>query len=202
MNSLEVLAFDSLQELNTRYGNRLDKDASLGWLDRHAALYDRRMEFPLFPLKGSGCKSFSSIYAELQHLVGFFQYAGLCERALLDLGRMEVQEENQLVDWLLKYEDFGLSMELFCTVTCFEQSENEKDGFISIIGEPSIFVKTSDYSHIVDFLSAFSPKYWIIVEEYAKREWNLQNTDSRELYYGPVKKLLREYVITGETGRM
>ena len=195
MNSLEVLAFDSLQELNIRYGNRLDKDACLGWLNSHAALYERRMEIPLFPLKGSWCNSFSKTYSELQHLVGYFHYTGSCQKALIDLGKIDIQEENQLLDWLIKYEEFGLSMELFCAVTCFVHSENEKDGYIPLIVEPSIFVKTSDYSHIVDFLGVFSPKYWEIITAYAVRNRCDQDADKRDLYYGPVTKSLREYIV-------
>ena len=194
MNSIEILAFDSLQELNTRYSNRLDKDASIRWLDSHSALYERRMEFPLFPLKGRGFKLFSSIYSELQHLVGYFQYTGMCEIALLDLGQVDIQEETQLLDWLIRHEELGLSMEIFYAVTCFQNLETEKDGYIPLFGDSSINVKTSDYSPIVDFLSEFSPKYWQIIEKYALREGNRQNTEKQELYYGPVTKSLKEYV--------
>jgi hypothetical protein len=194
MSSFEVLAFDALQELNTRYGNRLDEDASIRWLESHSALYERRMEFPLFPLNGSEWKLFSSIYSELQHLVGYFQYTGMCEIALLDLGQIDIQEETQLLDWLIRYEEFGLSMEIFYAVTCFQNLETEKDGYIPLFGDPSINIKTSDYSHIVDFLSAFSFKYWQIIEEYAVREGNGQNTEKQELYYGPVTKSLKKYV--------
>jgi hypothetical protein len=99
-----------------------------------------------------------------------------------------------LIDWLIKNEDFGLQLELFMVNTCFQYTEKTINGYIPLIGEPTIWIKAGDYLPIVSFLNLFSTNYWKTIESYAAKHAKGNNHHSRELYYGNVTRSLKEYV--------
>jgi hypothetical protein len=191
MKSFEVLASGALRELEKLYNNKLDIYSSKNWLEQHAELYQIRMEYLLKP---GNCNSFSKIYSELSELLTYQVFKGTCESKLLDFHHEDAKSDVTLVDWLIKNEEFGLKLELFMVNTCFQYPEKSVDGYIPLIGEPNIWVNTSDYLPIVGFLNLFSTNYWETIESYAAKHAKGNNPHSRELYYGNVTKSLNEYV--------
>jgi hypothetical protein len=191
MKSFEILAFGALRELDKLYDNKLEIQSSQNWLERHAELYQYRMEYLLKP---GNCSSFTSVYSELSELLTYQVFKGTCESKLLDFHHEESKSEVTLVDWLIKNEDFGLQLELFMVNTCFQYPEKTVNGYLPLIGQPNIWVKTSDYLPIVSFLNLFSTNYWETIESYAAKSAKGKNPHNREFYYGNVTKSLKEYI--------
>jgi hypothetical protein len=191
MKSFEILVSGALKELDKLYDNKLDDNSSQNWLERHAKLYQKRMEYLL---RGGNCNSFSKIYSELNHLRTYLVFIGDCESKLLDFYQEESKPGMILIEWLIRNEEFGLKLELFNVNTCFQYPEKVVDGYLPLIADPAIWIKYSDYSPIVNFLKLFSQNYFEITERFAIEQAGDENTKDRKLYYGPIVKSLKEYV--------
>jgi hypothetical protein len=149
------------------------------------------MEFSIFC---KSCNSFLNIYSELNYLYSYLEYNRVCDIEILSIEHKDSCGKEILIDWLIKNEEFGLQMELFMVNTCFQYPEKTVNGYLPLIGEPNIWVKTCDYLPIVSFLNLFSTNYWETIESYAAKSAKGNNPHSRELYYGNVTKSLKEYV--------
>lgn len=148
------------------------------WVDKHAAAYemfDDNSPFE-FPMKWS---PFLLIYPELYWFKEYL-LKNIEEILEANSGIDSIQSEEQLLEWLLRYEDIGTF-----APQGLKYSFREKDGHYSWNYFNPIYFKDEVFTQAIRFLQFFQPKYEEMLEKYttytSEETSNLYNTcDSKE----------------------
>lgn len=154
------------------------------WVDKHTVAYDMFEDNdPLgFPMKWS---PFLLIYPELHMFKEYLlQNIDVIREAnsLID----SILSEEQLLEWLMKYEDVGLD-----APHGMKYSFREKEDYYSWNYFNPIFFKDDVFSQAIRFLQFFQPKYEEMFEKYttytSEETSNLYNmcdskADTKDLY--------------------
>jgi hypothetical protein len=147
------------EELIQYQNNIIAKELYLAWLDKFYSLFK---SFDLPPFYYRAYDEFYKLYDNLNYLNDFFKFEDIAKEALLDFKNLSLDEEIDLLRWLVKYEECGQNLNLFLYEDIDLEYPENKDYFII----ENITISTSDIHHLAKFKFIFDKYYNSMLDIY------------------------------------
>jgi len=179
---------DALIDLKESYNNRLGKEDCLYWLSKYNQLKEDISSYYGY---GGFINKFQKTYNEIEHVTNYIIKEDDASHAVKDFTQLNQDDENEMLKWLVKYEQFGLDLEYFRVDTIFDFLEKIEEGYLPLKKNNEVQLMINDYQNICEFLKKFSNYYWHYVKVYAK---NVKDTVEDEDFYEPDRLYLKEYL--------
>lgn len=189
-NWAEQKCADALEDLNRLFNNKLKKRDAGYWLIKYCSLNIALLNYPE---RNESIEKFRSTYCELNKLYKISAQDEKTSVALPELNSLDKSDENQLLDWLIKYEDWGLDLEPYKWNTCFEDYTIPETGLIPLKHNREIFLYAQEYKDIFNFLNLFSKNYWHYAQLYCLSNHNGYYEESGIKYYRESRILLSKH---------
>lgn len=137
---------------------------------------------PFTPVDGP-LGEFHRIYKELTRLKEYLNEKPNANRALFDYKEMKIKNEQNIIEWVLKYEELGKALNRIYVNTCITSYQLIFEETIMLLPEFTLQVGMRDYYVIVDFLEVFNEHYNKLLEKYYNPEGEgTYYQDDREIY--------------------
>lgn len=180
---------NALIDLKESYNNKLEKEDCFYWLSKYKQLSETISKYDGY---GGFINKFQTVYNEIEHVTNcIIKEEEEASLAVKEFALLKQDDENEMLNWLVKYEQFGLDLEYFRIDTIFNFLEKIEEGYLPLKKNKEVHLLINDYQNICDFLKTFSSNYWHYVEVYAK---NVKETVETEDFYEPARLYLKEYL--------
>lgn len=183
----------ALNELKEQYDNKLAKDDGFNWLLKNKSLYNDIQSMILY---GGVIGKLRCTYRNLERLLSFVEKEATALEATLEYQNVYDKIGSKNLEWLAKYEDFGLELECFLYDTTFDSASDINGILITLRDNNEVSLQRMDFSEICDFLMIFSPQYWDIMNQISSKleqEKSDSLSNSNEYYQPGIS--LKEYLI-------
>jgi hypothetical protein len=177
---------EAINDLQKSFNGRItDEDASY-WLSKHKPLKD---ETDNYILHGGFIKEFRLVYLDIESFYNLSSKEKQAHCAVKDFYLVSSNDDEAVLSWLIKYEEFGQDLEYFSIDLTFDLNEAIQKGFVQLKRNNRIHFIVDQYSKIPEFLNIFSERYW----SYVKSISNTGNDEVTRDYYEPSRLYLKEY---------
>lgn len=159
--SIEYLIFvqnceTALYDLKAQFNNKLTRENCFYWLSKNEQL---RLTTSTCNYYGGMIKKFHDTFDEIKYITSFTLEEKNASIALSSYNSIKINDENQLMAWIVEMQEFGQELELFHYNNNFADTEKIKDGFLPLKNNDEVSLLVSEYKNIGQFLSVFSRVY-------------------------------------------
>ena len=152
----------AIDEISSTDKTYLTKDDYIYWLEKYKGLKDSLKDIHIVFNKTG---VFSDIYFSFSEMVEFLEYEADAFKGLQEFKLIDVSNETQLIQFLLKFEDSIRNLDSL--IYFYLPSEEEPyQGFVEFKKKHRIYISVSDYQTVLRFINKFNPIYWEAVEKY------------------------------------
>ena len=178
---------DAINDLQKSFNNRITNEDASSWLTYYYPLKDKSSDYILH---GGFIKAFRSIYFDIERIHNLISKEEEAASAMIDFRLISPTDNESLLSWLVKYEEFGQDLDYFVADLIIDFNEAVENGFIPLKGNHDIHFMVDQSSNIPVFLDTFSEPYW----NYVKSISNAGSDEETHDYYNPDQLFLTEYV--------
>ena len=140
---------------------------------------------------------FHKLYDALHTLKYYLNFKPQAIEALKEYSSKRNWDEPTLIEWLIKYEKLGRSLNVILFNTMFRDTGILGDQFGKLTDEYSLNVGTVDFYPILDLVLTFDEKYYLIIDKYmTNKEEGVSFQNGHEYYEGSNKTLI-DYIAPG-----
>jgi hypothetical protein len=132
------------------------------WVKKHKAFYHSRQ----YPIRS--CRrfmNFNTMYDIFRDASNFYKNNVRSEKAISEYNLLEIEKEELLLKWLVKYERLYDKM-TFSHLYNFPYKEELKTGFIRVLEKYDVKIAVSDFTHSIVFMDLFDEKQYTMLEKY------------------------------------
>ncbi len=137
---------------------------------------------------------FNKLYDALSTLKYYLNFKQEAIDALDEFGSKQNWDEPTLIEWLIKYEKLGKSLNPILSNTMFRDMQILGDGFGKLIDEYALLVGTLDFYPIIELVWTFNEKYKFIIDKYMPDQEDGISYENGHEYYESSKKTLMDYI--------
>jgi hypothetical protein len=178
---------EAINDLQKAFNNRITNEDASSWLTYYNPLKDKSSHYILH---GGFIKAFRSIYFDIERIHNLISKEKEAVNAINDFRLISPTDNEALLSWLVKYEEFGQDLDYFVADLIIDFKEAVANGFIPLKGNHEIHFLVDRSSKIPVFLDTFSERYW----NYVKSISNAGTYEGTQDYYTLDRLFLTEYV--------
>jgi hypothetical protein len=178
---------DAINDLQKSFNNRITEDDASYWLTKYNPLKDKSSTYILH---GGFIKAFRSIYFDIERIHNMITKENEAANAINDFRLISPTDEEAVLSWLVKYEEFGQDLDYCAADLIIDFKEAVANGFIPLKGNHEIHYLVDQASKFPVFLDTFSERYW----NYVKSISNAGIYKGTQDYYTLDRLFLKEYV--------
>lgn len=176
----------AINDLEITYKSSITVDDADYWLSKYKVLKD---DTGNYFLHGGNIKKFRSIYLDIESFYNLMSKEKQAHDAVIDFYLVASNDDEAVLSWLIKYEEFGQELEFFSIDITFDLNEAIQIGFVPLKHNNDILFVVNQSSKIPEFLNTFSERYW----SYVKSISNTGSDEDTQDYYEPSRLYLKEY---------
>lgn len=172
-----IEAYYELIKLDVTYLHKADY---LHWLGKYKSL-KASIDDPI--LNTDEVQRFHFLYFHISALAKYLVVEDDAKEALHEFTRLDITNEHFLLQWLVKYEDFGLDNMAITYSTGFEDDDEVKTGYVSLHPNYNLKIAVEDYRNIYEFETIFNSYYWVMLDKYntiSDEEWYSLGSEEKE----------------------
>ena len=158
---IEVQKYNAAHEELYKHQNYIiDKNIYLPWIEKHNALYES-LPFPPF-IEYSKCLMFYWLYSRIDNLKKYLNSDLFAKKAIAEFENIDLNNETQLLNWLVRYEKTGEHLSLFM----YDDFDIENPELRPYFIIEHFKISTSDFKYVAKFKSLFDERYRLMLEKY------------------------------------
>lgn len=172
----------AINEICREETNYLHKVDYVDWINKYAYLKDENFRFLFYPFPQ--LENFNNLFFILSQYKFYVELNDKCIQANQEYLLTDISNEDALLDWLIKYEKIGTSLEVIkeTPLNIYDNEEEFETGFVTIHDELNIKIAVADFKNILEFFDNFFTPYFNMCEKYGE----VDNTEINEDFVFPV----------------
>lgn len=186
---------NALNEICRDQINYLQKEDYVNWLDKHEYLKDEHYSFSFYPFPK--LENFNNLCFKLNQFKYYVELTEDCIKANNEFNDIDISEEEELIEWLIKFETLGNKMDCIfeTTLNKYENEEEFETGFVTAHEDFKLKVSLADFKHVLKFIDNFFTPYWRFFEKYSEESApEINETQNENIEISKAVKSLYELV--------
>lgn len=158
----------ALNEICRKKNNYLHRADYVDWINKHEYLKDENFRFLFFPFPQ--LEKFNNLFFILSQYKFYVELNDDCIQANIEYSVTDISNEDALLDWLIKYEKIGTSLEVIkeTPLNIYDNEEEFETGFVTVHDGFNIKISTADFTNVLDFFGNFFSPYMKMLEKYGE----------------------------------
>lgn len=181
----------AINEICRKKTNYLHRADYVDWISKHEYLKDENFRFLFYPFPQ--LEKFNNLFFILSQYKSYVELNEKCIQANQEYFLTDISNEDALLDWLIKYEKIGTSLEVIkeTPLNIYDNEEEFETGFVTVHDNLNIKIAVADFKNILEFFDNFFTPYFNMCEKYGE----IDNTEINEDFVFPLEyKSLKDYV--------
>jgi len=187
----------AINEISSKETNYLHKADYVDWVNKYEHLKDEQYGFLFYPFLQM--ENFNYLFFILSQFKFYVELNDDCIKANQEYIVTDISNEDALLEWLIKYEKIGTSLEVIkeTPLNIYDNEEEFETGFVTVHDGFNVKISTSDFTNVLDFFGNFFSPYMKMLEKYGEEIDPAMNENINEdfefsLEYKSLKELVNE----------
>jgi len=160
---IEIQKYKSAyKELMQHQKEIINKELYGAWFEKYSDLYESRS----LPYSYTYSDKFFWLYSDIEELMEFLETTDEAKQAVEEFQNIDENNELQLLEWLVKYEEAGKALTLFL----FEEVDYEYPERTAFFKQRNLKISTKDFEYLFKFYHLFDKYYHDMLEKHRVEE--------------------------------
>ena len=151
---------NALMELEKYKGQVIGKEVYANWYTKHTELFK---SLPGLFSNYNAFSKFNLLWFDLEDIIKTLLYDSKARKALQDYESLSHDNENELLNWLLKYEEMGQHIALFLL---YKEGCPYLNDPIPTERIEGVYIDQKDFLNYIDFSTKYDKGYELMLQKY------------------------------------